>query len=506
MRNKLPDPIQSIDRFLKPVKDGKVSPLYTLYGADRFLLDRVHDKLSKALLDGAMGGFNADTLDGSVAAIEEIAAMADTAPMGGGRRVVTVKNLSFLSSASEPSALARVDQAATALSANNENRALMLLFKAMDIDPKPLDSDAVRAKLEELRAEAEEKSQPELLPFLDEAPERFAEVPLPKEPAGDDKARFFGWLEDRKSSDAVLILSFDGDNLPLKRALERLEEIGPVANVDSLRERTPRRDPVEIFIRNEFKKRKLRIDQKADQKAMKILRDRTNDNLQALLDEIKKLAAYMEGRGKVELEDVEAVVTDSEEPTVFDLLDAVGYRKLEESLFALHKLLMNGEPALKILAMLIRQARLMKQTKLLQEEGHLSRFKPSMKFKIYTRDPRSRPLDFMNVVYKKWDESLPERLPKTASLNLLKQSPYAMYKIMQHAPQYSLSELDAAYRRLLEADEALKSSSASEFSILQQAVLDLTLRQRRREDAKSKPRADYRRSGRMTNRAYGRNA
>ena len=144
-------------------------------------------------------------------------------------------------------------------------------------------------------------------------------------------------------------------------------------------------------------------------------------------------------------------------------MDAVGERRLEGGLSALNNLLMNGEPALRILAMFIRQTRLMKQARLLMEAGQFSNFKPRMTYRAFT-----------GAVYRKWDDALTQRLPSNASLNLLKQSPYAMYKIMTQAARFTLAELDAAYARLLDADEALKSTGASEFSILQHTVIELT--------------------------------
>ena len=450
--------LRNLQDLSKAVKSGETSPLYTIYGSDQYLLDKLHESLVTALQAdaGAMASFNFDMLDGSVAAFQELAAMVDTAPMGGGRRIVSVKNLGFLKGGAQPTPMQRVDQAEKALSLGNETRALSLLFKAMEIDPAPLDSSAVQSKLEALRAEAADR-QPDLLPFLDGAPERLESAPIPETSADNDQDRFFEWLEGGRSAASTLILRFDSP--PPKGVLTRLGKSGTLANVDTLLSQKRRgKDSITLFIESQLKKQQISI----EPSAVKILRDRANNNLQLITDEIEKLSAYVGRGGKISPAEAEAVVSDSSEQSVFNLMDAVGERKLEAGLSALHNLLMNGEPALRILAMFIRQTRLMKQAVLLKAAGQFSNFKPSMSYRAFT-----------GVVYRKWDDALTQRLPSNSSLNLLKQSPYAMYKIMTQAARFTPAELDAAYQRLLEADEALKSSGASEFSILQHTVLEL---------------------------------
>ena len=246
--------LRNLQDLSKAVKNGEISSLYIIYGSDRYLLDRLHDSLAAVLQAdaGAMASFNFDSLDGSVVTFQELASMVDTAPMGGGRRIVSVKNLGFLSSGAQPTRMERVDQAEKALSLGNETRALSLLFKALQMDPAPLDSSAVQNKLETLRGEAAQQ-QPDLLPFLEAAPARFQETPIPDASADNDQDRFFEWLQRERSS-STLILRFESP--PTKTILTRLGKSGTLANVDTLRsQKRGGKDSVTLFIESRLKKR-----------------------------------------------------------------------------------------------------------------------------------------------------------------------------------------------------------------------------------------------------------
>ncbi|KUO78452.1 MAG: DNA polymerase III subunit delta [Desulfosporosinus sp. BRH_c37] len=84
----------------------------------------------------------------------------------------------------------------------------------------------------------------------------------------------------------------------------------------------------------------------------------TGHHTGVLCQELDKLIVYVGERKKITLEDVKAITPQSIETSIFDLLDAVASRSSVKALQALHEVL-RKEPALKVLALLVRQVRLL---------------------------------------------------------------------------------------------------------------------------------------------------
>ncbi|MDA1193082.1 MAG: hypothetical protein O3A46_15510 [Candidatus Poribacteria bacterium] len=456
-----PGALKSLQDLPRAVKKGEARPLYTLYGDETYLLERLQKELLDALLPkGAMRDFNLDSLDGDVTTPEEITALAETMPMGADRRVIVVKDPSFLGQKKEPTAVERLQQSSDARDAGNLSRALYLLFRALDINPAPLTSPETQSKIAELK----ESAPSELLQYLDDAPALFESVSLPESPPGNESDRFFEWAERGLPATTVIVLVQHGA-LTQKRLLTRLEGLGVLANVDTLKAQTRGgRDPVDLFIDKQLKDAGKRM----DGDALRLFRERTKDDLQTVVDELEKALAYVGDREAIRVSDVVAAVSDGSTSTVFNLTDAISARNLSGALACLHSVLEQGEPALRVHALFVRQVRLMAQARLLQDEGHITGFQRNMPYQT-----------FMNLVYRKWDDSAMAKLPENKALNVLKQAPYAAYLAFRQSANFTLPELLRGYDLLLAADERLKSGGANESAILQETVIQLVVGERK---------------------------
>lgn len=91
--------------------------------------------------------------------------------------------------------------------------------------------------------------------------------------------------------------------------------------------------------------------------------------LLSLSQELAKLAAYVGAREEVTKEDIDAVVTQSLECTVFQMVDALVAGKEAEAFRLLRIMLENGEARIGILAMMARQYRNLLHLKLMQAES-----------------------------------------------------------------------------------------------------------------------------------------
>lgn len=92
-------------------------------------------------------------------------------------------------------------------------------------------------------------------------------------------------------------------------------------------------------------------------------------DMHTLSMELDKLTAYPGSGADIRAEDIDAVCTKSLETKIFDMVDALGRKEPEKALRIYRNLLMLKEPAIKILAMVIRQFRLLYQCKYLLGQG-----------------------------------------------------------------------------------------------------------------------------------------
>lgn len=83
--------------------------------------------------------------------------------------------------------------------------------------------------------------------------------------------------------------------------------------------------------------------------------------------ELKKIAAYMGDRVKVEKNDVDAVFTKTLENSIFDLTDYIGMKKTSQAISTFNKLLSQGEKSIIILHMISKQIMNMISVKLMAE-------------------------------------------------------------------------------------------------------------------------------------------
>lgn len=167
--------------------------------------------------------------------------------------------------------------------------------------------------------------------------------------------------------------------------------------------------------------------------AVRLLAELAGNNLWALDSELKKLAAYSNGR-PIQEEDVRAVAAAWQEAGIFTLVDAVVEGRVATALHHLRGLMATGATPTYILAMLARQYRLLVLAK---EAGAAA--------------------------------SRPEALAGQLGLS----SPFLAERVSKQASRYTWRQLARAYQRLLEADVAIKQGVYSEETALEIMVGEL---------------------------------
>ena len=148
--------------------------------------------------------------------------------------------------------------------------------------------------------------------------------------------------------------------------------------------------------------------------------------------ELQKLAVYANGRPVTE-EDVRSLISSAREPNVFAMADAAIEGRSRVAADLLQRLLADGEPPQRLLAMIARQYRLLLLTK----------------------------------------ELLAQRVrPPEISARLGVQG-FVIQRILKQAPTYTIERLRQAYRRLLEADLSVKRGIFDDETALQLLLPDL---------------------------------
>jgi DNA polymerase-3 subunit delta len=168
------------------------------------------------------------------------------------------------------------------------------------------------------------------------------------------------------------------------------------------------------------------------QAAMALVQAASDD--QRLLDqEIEKLLAYTNRERPVSSEDVALLVPSAQEAVIFDAVDAMGQRDGVKAARLIHNLLDHGNEPLYLLAMIVRQFRLLIQIKELSQEG----------------------LD-------------PSAIAKTIKLH-----PYPTGKLYNQARNFTLEQLERVHHRLLEIDVQIKTGQINEIVALDLLIAGL---------------------------------
>lgn len=157
--------------------------------------------------------------------------------------------------------------------------------------------------------------------------------------------------------------------------------------------------------------------------------------LSRLRSELEKVITFAGAERKVSVADIALVVSRSPEATVFELIDAIGSRHPDQALSALKILMDAGEPAPRILAMIVRQIRLIWQAKYLAEKGYLKHNGANVPAEV--------------------EQNL---LPHDRSTSVMSQvnRPFLREKLLRQAGAFSWSALRRGMERVLAADLAFK--------------------------------------------------
>jgi DNA polymerase-3 subunit delta len=159
-------------------------------------------------------------------------------------------------------------------------------------------------------------------------------------------------------------------------------------------------------------------------------------NLRLLDSELDKLLAYRSGAGPVRREDVRLLTPYTQEANIFDMVDAIGQQDGPKAMRLLRELERDGAAPLYLLSMIVRQFRILVQV-----------------------------ADQMGQGLGK------EEIAKAIGLH-----PFPTQKAMDQCRRWRMSDLEAAYDRLLATDLAIKTGKLPDDLALDLLVVELSQR------------------------------
>ena len=438
-------------------------PVYLLCGEEQFLVESTLKQMLAHLLSPETRDFNLTHLDGAEVSVREILSAVEVYPVMANWRVVVVNESTVFKRQKGPSSPEIIQNAAEAAEEGNSRKAIALMVKVLGVSAQDLadENSGFRDAFNDLIEENEGSLSPEDLEFLRNLPQFTAQIDDFQHISGatDDTEILTAWLGEDLPQNSVLIFTVKG-NVDGRSRLVRL--IGRVGRYVSFASLEPARSGQQDRVYQGVSKKLETFGKKISPSVFNLLQQRTGNDMHLIAEAIEKIVAFVGAKARIDERDIENVIAQSSFDNIFALTDALGKRSISQALSSLHSVLASGEPPIKVNALIARQIRLTLQAKLLAQMGEL---KPTVGRLNYQ--------NFAETVFKPLAEKMSNSLPNVAQVNLLKQNPYAAYKVIQAIPFFSTEELIHGLEQTLEADVQLKSSQLDPECILEQLVYDL---------------------------------
>ena len=413
--------------LIQDIKTGKIVPIYLIAGEETFLVRETVKQLLDLLLDSGSRDFNLDIFDGSQISVREILSAVEVYPVIADWRVVLVNDPDFLQPTSTNNSISLTPE-------TTEDTEDLDTVGAEIIDPLFTGTPA-------------EPTEPAIVEVDD-----FIDL--------DPKEQFLSWLTGTLPKFSVLILACRHKIDARSRIVKEIRRLGQYVEF-SQTDRPTQNDP--LF--QQVKEQATKAGKQISLSTYNLMRQRAGQDAHLIFQELEKAISYVGDRERIEDKDIHGLIAEVVNESIFALTDAVGRKNVSQALLSLYRLLQSGEAAIKVNALIARQIRLLLQARLLVEE------------KLLQEDAgRSNYQVFNQRVFQPLAEKISHRLPESAQLNLLKQNPYAAYKIAQSLRFFGQAELENALESVLQADIELKSSSLPTEQILEELICDLCRR------------------------------
>ncbi|MBI4733853.1 MAG: DNA polymerase III subunit delta [Rubrobacteridae bacterium] len=189
----------------------------------------------------------------------------------------------------------------------------------------------------------------------------------------------------------------------------------------------------QTWIKKEFKDRGILV----SDSVARYLTHVVGSDLQRLTVEIEKISLFVSTDRIIEPSEIDLVISKTTETSIFNLSDAIGERNPAKAISILHSLFQQKEAPLSILAIIARHYRMLLRTKVWVEDGRDNKYV----------------IDHLTGEEGK-------KLP-----------PFVISKYRDQSYNFSVTELEEMFEKLLRADLDLKSSSKPAEAVLENCII-----------------------------------
>ncbi len=445
----------SLDAVLSELKRGKAVPCYLLYGEEEFRLRDAVDKITAALIpDPRDREFNLFVTDGEREEIGPLCESLITPPLLPGRKVLMVRNTRLFQSKDVLTQV--VSRIRERLEPDPDRAAAdfmqFLALTGLSLDDlrdggwRKIDDDAWRKMVPGDGGQDREAWLPRAVELcvgrgLAPTPQRAEETDLL------EQALAGGMPEGNH-----LILTAEAVDRR-KKLFKTVSALGRVLTFTKIKGEARQQQAAMAMAADLLEGRGKRL----SAAAWAALGRKTGFGLRESIGAIEKLITYAGERGQIEAADVEAVVGQTREGTVFDLTAALSGRNLTAALHALGELLDQGVPPLMIMAMVTREIRFLLHAKLLLASGRLKAFSANMEFGR-----------FQKTVYPSLK---PGAGDGEGQVDLVFQHPFVVFQALKNADRFTRAELAGYLEMLVRIDLALKSTGQDARLLIERFLL-----------------------------------
>ena len=265
----------------------------------------------------------------------------------------------------------------------------------------------------------------------------------------DESETLLDTLGEAASTDCVLLFTataVDGR----KRLVKRIQEIGSFVEFKVERERSGAlsRDSITAIATQTCAAR----GKKLQRGAVEEIARRAGNDVAAFTNELEKLCLFVGDRGSISDADVRAVFLDMAESWIFDFTGGLAARNAAQTIPVLRGLMRQGEPALRILAMVAREIRLLLLARECLDRALASYWRPNLSYGA-----------FQTRVLPHIDEATRNAFGKS--------HPFALYRRFGDAARVSAERLRGALREAAELDVRFKTSGGDAALLLEAFVV-----------------------------------
>ncbi|MFA4916301.1 MAG: DNA polymerase III subunit delta [Syntrophales bacterium] len=425
------------------LREGKTAPCYLLYGEEEYLVKDALGKITDLILPADDRTLNLFYINGEDEDIDKLCGSLLTSPLIPGKKVVVVLNTRIFYSKKTLSDL--VQKISDHHKSSPAKAAVyfmtFLRIAGWSLDDlrddgwKKITDEEWQRTVEKDDGKNREKWLPGIMDFC-------VSHELDAERYRDNTDRLEDLLRRGLPEGHHLIMTAEAVD-KRKKLFKAISEKGEILYFPRIKGETKQKS----MLMDTAKDLLVQGGKKLTPGAWAAIGKKTGFSLRDSVAAIEKLIIYAGEKTTIEDMDVEDVVGKTREGTVFDLTEALVAKDREKALLTLKELFDQDVHHLMILAMVIREIRLLLQAKIFVNSGKLSLFNPAMGYS-----------QFQGAVYPLIKELTGYSGGKGGREGLTVQHPYVIYNALRNSARFSLNDLVSYLEDLVDIDLALKST------------------------------------------------